>query len=59
MVKPAHRAATACRPHGLGAFSPAFSSGSFKANASFFLKYPHCLFHSPGNGLDDYKSKLK
>ncbi|MCA8116412.1 hypothetical protein [Burkholderia cepacia] len=40
-------------------FSPAFSSGLFNANTSFFLNYPHCLFHSPGNGFDDYKSKLK
>ncbi|EMD9443067.1 hypothetical protein PPH94_019870 [Burkholderia cepacia] len=40
-------------------FSPAFSSGLLNANTSFFLNYPHCFFHSPGNGFDDYKSKLK
>ncbi|MCA8284587.1 hypothetical protein LGN21_33895 [Burkholderia cepacia] len=31
-------------------FSPAFSSGLFNANTSFFLNYPHCLFHSPEMG---------
>ncbi|WP_155771189.1 hypothetical protein [Burkholderia cepacia] len=31
-------------------FSPAFSSGLPNANTSFFLKFTHCLFHSPEMG---------
>ncbi|WP_196494460.1 hypothetical protein [Burkholderia pseudomultivorans] len=36
-------AATACQACDFGAFSPAFSSGSLNANASFFLMAACCF----------------
>ncbi|WP_155640662.1 hypothetical protein [Burkholderia pseudomultivorans] len=36
-------AATACQACDFGAFSPAFSSGPFNANASFFLIDAYCF----------------
>ncbi|MBY4725429.1 MULTISPECIES: hypothetical protein [Burkholderia] len=59
MVKPANRAAAACRAHGFGAFFPGIFFRLTQCECVIFPETPAWSFSFPGNGPNDYKSKLK